>query len=365
MADFLQTLAHGLRHCRHSPVDISSAANPRLKQLRALLESARERRRSGQTVLDGWHLLDAWLAQGRAVQQIILPRRTLKKLDEAGEQSAPAKPGDVAHQVSGLSSCARAPQHRPGSKPSSVAGRNTQAADSGDREGGCLDGESSRGAGALDAPMPSASCQPAGTDESLPEGLLRQARWLILDDTLFDSLDILPSPAPVLALVDAPQPVPPATFEAQDIVVLDRVQDPGNVGTIIRTAAAAGIRTVLTTPGTAACWSPKVLRAGMGGHFVLDIFENLAVEELLARLKLPLAGTLLSVQAVPLYQQDLRPPLAWVFGSEGEGIDPALQAHLTIRLIIPQQPHVESLNVAAASAICLFEQRRQRMQPGH
>lgn len=334
MTEHVQILADALRTAQHSPVDISSAANPRLKQLRGLLESARERRRSGQTVLDGWHLLDAWLQQGRAVQQIILPRRTLKKFDEA----------DI---------------RRPSSFQDNRQARQADARSPASERAGAADTSHSDRQHARQQTETQQAREPGAHATHVQ--LLQQARWLILDDALFDSLDILPSPSPVLALVDAPQPEPPEVFGKNDIVVLDRVQDPGNVGTIVRTAAAAGIRTVLTTPGTAACWSPKVLRAGMGGHFVLDIVENLDARELCARVKLPLAGTLLSPQAVSLYRQDLRAPLAWVFGSEGEGIDPALQARLQIRLMIPQQPGVESLNVAAASAICLFEQRRQRL----
>ena len=143
--------------------------------------------------------------------------------------------------------------------------------------------------------------------------------------------------------------------------MLDRVQDPGNVGAILRTAAAAGVQTLLTTPGTAACWAPKVLRAGMGGHFVLDIVENVAPEALQALAAyLPLAGTVLQ-GGQSLYGTDLRSPLAWVFGNEGEGIAPALQERLGLRLTIPQEAGVESLNVAASAAVCLFEQRRQRL----
>lgn len=191
--------------------------------------------------------------------------------------------------------------------------------------------------------------------------LAAQASWLVLDDRLFDQLDIMPSPSPMLAVVETPRPALLASGPDHDLVILDRIQDPGNVGTILRTAAAAGIRTVLTTAGTAACWAPKVLRAGMGGHFVLDIHENIPLDQLKAQVgALPLAGTVLQ-DGQSLYATDLRQPLAWVFGNEGEGIDPELQAQLGCRLTIPQDPGVESLNVAASAAVCLFEQRRQRL----
>ncbi len=294
MFDPLITLAAARRQLQHTPADISSSSNPKWRHLRELLESARERRRSGQTVLEGWHLLDAWLATGRPIRQLVIPQRTLQQL--AG---VPASDGDDIDE---------------------------------------------------------------SVEHSSPVQVAANAHWLILDDRLFGELDLLPSPSPVLAVVDIPQRALPARLgEGGDIIVLDRVQDPGNVGAILRTAAAAGVQTLLTTPGTAACWAPKVLRAGMGGHFVLDIVENVAPEALQAlAAHLPLAGTVLQ-GGQSLYGTDLRSPLAWVFGNEGEGIAPALQERLGLRLTIPQAAGVESLNVAASAAVCLFEQRRQRL----
>ena len=294
MFDPLITLAAARRQLQHTPADISSSSNPKWRHLRELLESARERRRSGQTVLEGWHLLDAWLATGRPIRQLVIPQRTLQQL--AG---VPASDGDDIDE---------------------------------------------------------------SVEHSSPVQVAADAHWLILDDRLFGELDLLPSPSPVLAVVDIPQRALPARLgEGGDVIVLDRVQDPGNVGAILRTAAAAGVQTLLTTPGTAACWAPKVLRAGMGGHFVLDIVENVAPEALQAlAAHLPLAGTVLQ-GGQSLYGTDLRSPLAWVFGNEGEGIAPALQERLGLRLTIPQAAGVESLNVAASAAVCLFEQRRQRL----
>lgn len=342
MSDMIASLAAARRQCQPGLVEISSAANPRLRQLRALLESARERRRSGQTVLDGWHLLDAWLQQGRAVQQLVLPRRTLNRLEQALSPVSPAAQPPGGRSAGSRTGHPRAPDDAnpargaasvpPGPVPGILSGTGT-------------------GTDAAAGSPPIAASASAG---------LATARWLVLDDGLFDALDILPSPVPVLALVDAPAPALPERLAGADVVILDRVQDPGNVGAIIRTAAAAGIRTLLATTGTAACWSPKVLRAGMGGHFVLDIHEGIAPDALPALLAVPLAGTVLD-GGQPLYGQDLRPPLAWVFGNEGEGIDPHLLPHLGVRLTIPQASGVESLNVAAAAAVCLFEQRRQRL----
>jgi RNA methyltransferase, TrmH family len=133
--------------------------------------------------------------------------------------------------------------------------------------------------------------------------------------------------------------------------VLDRVQDAGNVGTILRCAAAFGFGQVLAIAGTAALWSPKVLRSGMGAHFALRLVEGLSPEKL-AELAVPLIATS-SHGGELLHRQELPWPCAWAFGHEGQGVDAqiAAQARLTVR--IAQPGGEESLNVASAAAICL------------
>jgi tRNA(Leu) C34 or U34 (ribose-2'-O)-methylase TrmL len=159
-------------------------------------------------------------------------------------------------------------------------------------------------------------------------------------------------------LIQTPRPDLPARFEG-DAVYLDRIQDPGNVGTLLRTTAAAGIATVITAPGTAWCWSPKVLRAGMGAHFHLAIHESVSWETVRDRLDALVIGTRLQ-QASSVFESDLRGASVWLFGSEGEGVSSVIAPDVSRWLRIPQMDSVESLNVAAAAAICLFEQRRQR-----
>jgi RNA methyltransferase, TrmH family len=194
--------------------------------------------------------------------------------------------------------------------------------------------------------------------------LIEQARVapLIIQDRLFDSLGTLPSPAPMLALVRTPQPTLPDVID-HDAVVLDRIQDPGNVGAILRSVAAAGVRRVITTPQTAWCWSPKVLRAAMGGHFSLSIHESQPWDALAPLIRLPVAGAL-AHGGTSLYEARLAGSCVWVFGNEGEGLAPDIERRLDWRLTIPQAGSVESLNVAAAAAVCLFEQRRQRLAAG-
>jgi TrmH family RNA methyltransferase len=176
----------------------------------------------------------------------------------------------------------------------------------------------------------------------------------LVADALFAGISALPSPAGigfVLALPAAPAIDPRAAS-----VVLDRVQDAGNVGSILRSAAAFGVRQVLAIKGTAALWSPKVLRAGMGAHFGLSLVEGLE-ESALEALKLPLVATSSHAdQALPA--ASLPRPCAWVLGHEGQGVSAALLARCALTVRIPQPGGEESLNVAAAAAVCLYESSR-------
>lgn len=141
-------------------------------------------------------------------------------------------------------------------------------------------------------------------------------------------------------------------------VVLDRLQDAGNVGNLLRSASAFGFTQVVALKGTVALWSPKVLRAGMGAHFALQLVE--AVDEAaLDGLAVPLlAGSSHAEKA--LHQVSLPWPCAWVMGHEGQGVSPRLMGRCAQVLRIPQPGGEESLNVAAAAAVCLYESARQR-----
>lgn len=146
-----------------------------------------------------------------------------------------------------------------------------------------------------------------------------------------------------------------------DCIILERIQDPGNVGTILRSAAAANIKHIILSNDCADVWSPKVLRAGMGAHFNLNIYTNIDLISWCANYKGQiLATTLTTTCCFSLYEMNLQSPQAWLFGNEGNGISTTLlaQAHAAVR--IPMNAQVESLNVAMATTICLFEQQRQR-----
>ena len=180
---------------------------------------------------------------------------------------------------------------------------------------------------------------------------------LVVPVALFKSISGLESPAQLG--FEVPLDQARALQPGQDSVVLDRLQDAGNVGTILRSAAAMGFRQVLALKGTAALWSPKVLRAGMGAHFGLHLVEGLAPEDLDA-LQLPLVATS-SHADKQLQQLQLPNPCAWVMGHEGQGVQPELMQRCTLTVGIPQPGGEESLNVGAAAAICLYESARQRL----
>ena len=182
------------------------------------------------------------------------------------------------------------------------------------------------------------------------------ARVLVLPDALFKELSTLESPAAVGALIE--RPAAAALRGDVPTLLLDRLQDAGNVGSILRSAAALGVPQVLALKGTAGLWSPKVLRAGMGAHFGLQLHEGLRLQDLDA-LRMPWVANSSHATAL-LHRCTLPQPCAWVFGHEGQGVAPELQARCALTLRIAQPGGEESLNVAAAAAICLHESVRQR-----
>lgn len=190
-----------------------------------------------------------------------------------------------------------------------------------------------------------------------------EAFWLQAPHDLRDAADkIVTIPAALMAGISALEspagvgfvwnlPANAGLLPGEPAVVLDRLQDAGNVGSILRSAAAFGFRQVLALKGTAALWSPKVLRAGMGAHFALHLVEGLSVADL-AGLAVPLVGTS-SHQGDWLHQARLPRPCAWVLGHEGQGVSAELAAMASQSVRIAQPGGEESLNVAAAAAICL------------
>lgn len=202
----------------------------------------------------------------------------------------------------------------------------------------------------------------SGRQNAEVDALLREAGdidCVILRDSLFREISGVSSPSGIAAVIG----IPPAPTEglSGDAVFLDAVQDAGNVGAILRSAAAAGVRDVVLGSGCAGAWTQRVLRAGQGAHFSLAIREQ---ADLAAVLAISSATSIATVahSGVCLYELDLTGPVVWLVGNEGAGLAPGLIAAAKVRATIPLASGTESLNVAAATAVCLFEASRQRLK---
>ena len=183
----------------------------------------------------------------------------------------------------------------------------------------------------------------------------------MLADALFDDLAVVETPSGIMAIVVQPRCARGLNQEI-DSVLLDGIQDPGNLGSILRSAAAAGFRQILLSSDCAQAWSSKALRAAMGAHFQLDIHESGDLPTFLSGYRGQAVLTALDASAT-LYSLNLKKPVAWVFGNEGQGIRPEVSESVRQQIRIPMPGATESLNVAAAAAICLFETVRQRWNP--
>lgn len=257
---------------------LRSRDNPRVRRWHALAHDARARRSEGRALLDGPHLLSAYLDSGARPQALIV--------NESG--------GANAEIAALLRRCAIEPVR--------------------------------------------------------------------LSDALFRWMVDLASPTGVAAEIALPAPAP-GIGAARHAVFLDGVQDAGNVGAILRSAAAFGADTAILGPGCADPWSPKVLRAAMGGHFALRIEEAPDLDAALAAFP----GTLLcavSAGGEPPASIDLQGVVGWILGAEGQGVSPHAAAHASRRVTIPLAQGTESLNVAAAAAILLYERARQLSRRG-
>ncbi len=208
-----------------------------------------------------------------------------------------------------------------------------------------------------DAPVAHAIVSESAWDEPRLRALAQAAGDVaIVSGAAMASLGTLDSPAAIAFLVAAPDAA--SVLPSAPTVVLDRIQDPGNAGGLLRSAAAFGFTQAIALTGTAALWSPKALRAGMGAHFGLHVIEG-GDAAALAALAVPLFAT--SSHAAERVDVFALPwPCAWVFGHEGQGVAAAIAARCQAVLCVPQPGGQESLNVAAAAAICLYETARRR-----
>lgn len=179
----------------------------------------------------------------------------------------------------------------------------------------------------------------------------------VISEVLYKDLSTLGTSLACLAIIEIPEQTKKVQY-TKDTLILDNVQDPGNVGTLLRSAAAANVQQVICTTGTASLWSPRVLRSGMGAHFSLHCFENMDLSKILPEFHIPVYVTS-SHHSHSLYSKDLTQACVWILGNEGQGASDYALAHAQA-VTIPQPGGQESLNVAIAGSICLFEMVRQR-----
>lgn len=255
-------------------IELNAKDNQKIKHLRGLCEQAAHRRKSQQTVLEGTHLIDAWLNTQREVVSFFA---TAQALNHPEAQQLLARSKSYVYVI--------------------------------------------------------------------PESIYKELR------TLGPGVDLM-------AIIDIPESAA-VINDGADMLILENLQDPGNVGTLLRTAAAAGIRQIVCTAGTASIWAPKVLRAGMGAQFSLHVYEKVELDSLLAQLQVPLFVTS-SHAGQSLYQLDLRTACAWLLGNEGQGASELAMSRAQA-IGIPQPGGQESLNVAIAGAVCMYEMVRQRL----
>jgi TrmH family RNA methyltransferase len=183
------------------------------------------------------------------------------------------------------------------------------------------------------------------------QDLVTEHEPIVLAERVFRLVADVEEPVGIAAEIEIPRS---GLSNSVHRVFLEHVQDPSNVGAIVRSAAAFGAGEVILDRGCADAWSPKALRAGMGGQFQLSLRQ---VDELTQELSAFDGRRICTVVSggAPLREADLRGPMGWIFGSEGQGVSPAATQMADLRVTIPMRAGTQSLNVAAAAAICLYE----------
>ena len=189
----------------------------------------------------------------------------------------------------------------------------------------------------------------SGLQRAEIQKLLGRHEPVVLGDRVFSTVADAETPPGIAAEIEMPS----APAAAGHAIFLEGIQDPSNVGAILRSAAAFGVGEVVLDRGCADAWSPKVLRAGMGGHFKLALRQVADLAKALDAFDGTLVCTA-STQGLALNKADLNGKLGWIFGAEGQGVSEATAAKAALRVTIPMAPGTESLNVAAAAAICLY-----------
>ena len=185
----------------------------------------------------------------------------------------------------------------------------------------------------------------------------------VLSDSLFGNISPVKTPTGIIALVTIPTPKDITINKSDNFcALLESIQDPGNLGSILRSAAVAGVCDIYMSDGCADAWSPKTLRAAMGAHFLLRIHEKSDLTRITQKFKGKVIATTLKSDK-SLYELSLKGPVAFMFGNEGSGLSETMYQVANEKVTIPMPGNAESLNVAAAAAVCFFERVRQLQMP--
>jgi RNA methyltransferase, TrmH family len=187
---------------------------------------------------------------------------------------------------------------------------------------------------------------------------LAEIKTITLPPSMFAAVSPVTTPTGILAQVKTPAlPLPESPAF---VLMLENIQDPGNLGSMLRNAAAAGVEAVYLSAGCTEAWSPRALRGGQGAHFVLPVVEQ---ADLLSEVRQFQGLTLATaMHGASLYEQDLTANVAFIIGNEGAGISQPLIDAASRTITVPMPGRVESLNAASASAVCLFERVRQTLK---
>ncbi len=172
---------------------------------------------------------------------------------------------------------------------------------------------------------------------------------------LFSEIAPVISPSGIIASINIPHLEIPKKQNC--ILLLEDIQDPGNLGSILRSARASGVDLVYLSSHCADLWSPKVLRGGQGAHFYLPCIEKASFSDITKAFKGKIFATELTGKSV--FKEDLKGPAAFIFGNEGSGLQSETICLCSHSIQIPMKKGIESLNVSAAVSICLYEKYRQ------
>ena len=184
---------------------------------------------------------------------------------------------------------------------------------------------------------------------------LEHVSTIMFPTLMFAELTPVSSSTGILAVIKTPQIMPP--IEVKFALMLEDIQDPGNLGSMIRTALGAGVQAIYLSKGCTDAWSPKALRGGQGAQFYVPIIEGVDIVSAMQDFAGNTYAT--TMQGESLYAQDLTQPSAFVIGNEGAGLSSKAIQVANHQISIPMNKNLESLNAASAVAVCLFERARQ------